>query len=93
MAWPKGKKRGFKTPGAGRKAGTPNKDTQPLREMILQALSDQPGGGIGYLTVQAKSNPSTFMTLLGRVLPMQVTGEGGGPVVIEIVRFGEKNGS
>ena len=94
MAWPKGKKRGVRTPGSGRKAGTPNKDTKPLRDMILQALEDQSGGGVKYLTVQAKVNPGSFLTLLGKVLPMAVTGaDGESPLVIEIVRFGEKNGS
>lgn len=91
MAWPKGKPRGKRVPGSGRKTGTPNKDMQPLREMILQALNEQPGGGVGYLKLQATTNAGAFISLLGRVLPMAVTGaDGTGPVVIEIVKFGEK---
>jgi len=59
--------------------------------MILQALNEQQGGGVGYLKVLAKTNQTAFSSLLGRVLPMAVTGAGGtGPVVIEIVKFGEK---
>jgi hypothetical protein len=64
---------------------------QPLREMILQALHEQPGGGVGYLSDLAVKNQTAFSSLLGRVLPMAVTGaDGTGPVVIEIVKFGEK---
>lgn len=66
----------------GRQKGTPNKVTGALRDMILIALNDQPGGGIEYLKIQAVENPNAFMSLLGKVLPMQVTGEGGGPVQI-----------
>lgn len=49
--------------------------------MILGALSD--AGGQEYLKGQAESNPAAFMTLVGKVLPYQVTGEGGGPVKVE----------
>ena len=41
--------------------------------MILNALSDV--GGEQYLARQANENPSSFMTLLGKVLPTQVTGQ------------------
>jgi hypothetical protein len=37
---------------------------------------------VGYLKIQASANPGPFMALLGKVLPMQVTGEDGGPVTI-----------
>ena len=62
----------------GRKKGTPNKDTAELREMILAALDR--AGGIGYLARRAKDTPGAFMALLGKVLPMQVTGPDGGPI-------------
>lgn len=64
----------------GRKAGTPNKTTGAVKEMILGALEGV--GGMGYLQRQANENPASFMTLLGKVLPLQVTGDGGGPVEI-----------
>ena len=44
------------------------------------ALSE--AGGEQYLARQANENPSAFMTLLGKVLPTQVTGHEGGPVKI-----------
>ncbi|NTU49574.1 MAG: hypothetical protein HGA87_01525 [Desulfobulbaceae bacterium] len=66
--------------GLGRKKGVPNKTTKALKDMILGALDG--AGGQEYLKTQAKENPGSFMTLIGKVLPstLQVTGEGGGPV-------------
>ena len=78
MAAPKGTRP--PAAGMGRVAGTPNKITADLKAMILGALSD--AGGQKYLAQQALANPSAFLTLIGKVLPLQVTGEGGGPVLI-----------
>jgi hypothetical protein len=66
----------------GRAKGTPNKTTALLKDAILKAAEDagQGGGMVAYLTSQAVLNPGPFMALLGKVLPMQVTGDGGGPV-------------
>ena len=66
--------------GKGRPKGSPNKVTAAVKDMILGALADK--GGQAYLARQADENPVAFMTLLGKVLPMQVTGEDGGPVPI-----------
>lgn len=68
--------KGVKT--GGRKAGTPNKLTGELKGMILKALTDC--GGIEYLKRQAESNPSAFMTLIGKVLPLQVAGDESSPI-------------
>ena len=68
--------KGVKT--GGRKKGTPNKLTGDVRAMILGALEDV--GGRKYLVTQAKQNPTAFLTLVGKVLPMQVTGKDGGPI-------------
>ena len=72
--------------GMGRVKGVPNKVTKQLKDMILGALSD--AGGQKYLMEQAAANPSAFLTLVGKVLPLTLAGEGGGGVVIEIVKFG-----
>lgn len=64
----------------GRLKGTPNKLTADLKSMILGALSEV--GGQKYLAEQAEKNPAAFMTLIGKVLPLQVTGEGGGALVL-----------
>ena len=63
----------------GRAKGTPNKTTALLKDAILRAAEKAGGkeGLIGYLETQAKDNPGPFMSLLGKVLPMQVTGEDG----------------
>lgn len=79
--------------GKGRVKGTPNKTTATLKEAILKAAEavGQDGAGkdglTGYLKHVAKSDVKAFSALLGKVLPMQVTGEDGGSVVVEIHRF------
>ena len=65
--------KGAKT--GGRKKGTPNKINAQLKDMILEALNDQPGGGVAYLKLQAVENPGPFMTLLGKVLPTTIAGD------------------
>lgn len=67
----------------GRQAGVPNKLSGSLRELILGALDA--AGGQAYLAKQAEASPAAFMALLGRILPLQTTGENGGPVIIEVV--------
>jgi hypothetical protein len=67
----------------GRPKGVPNKTTQLLKDAILLAATDAGDGDMAaYLAKQARENPGPFMALLGKVLPMQVTGEGGGALVV-----------
>jgi hypothetical protein len=68
--------KGCKT--GGRAKGTPSKLTGDLRQMIEGALADV--GGRGYLAEQATKTPSAFLTLVAKILPMQVTGKDGGPI-------------
>lgn len=73
--------------GKGRPKGSSNKVTAALKDMILTALEGaHPEGSVAYLKEQASKNPTAFLTLVGKVLPLQVTGEGGGPVVHEVRR-------
>ena len=60
----------------GRPKGAKNKTTALLKDAILRA-AEQAGDGdmVEYLTLQARTNPGPFMALLGKVLPMQVTGD------------------
>ena len=60
--------------GKGRPKGSQNKTTTAIKEAILAAAEAAGGGAgmIGYLTAQAKENPASFLTLLGKVLPLQV---------------------
>lgn len=79
----------------GRAKGTPNKTTALLKDAILKA-AEQAGGKdklVGYLKAQAVLNPGPFLALLGKVLPMQVTGEDGGALMIQVTRFADHNPS
>lgn len=64
----------------GRQKGSPNKVTKQLKDTILQALDE--AGGVAYLKQTALDHPGAFLTLVGKVLPLQVTGEGGGALVV-----------
>lgn len=59
--------------GKGRPKGSQNKATKALKDMILQALDE--AGGVEYLKLQSVDNPTAFLTLIGKVLPLQVAGE------------------
>lgn len=74
--------------GPGRPKGSSNKNTAALKDMILEALHGV--GGVEYLIARAedKKTQVAFLTLIGKVLPMQVTGPGaeGEHLFAEIVR-------
>ena len=78
---PRGSKPGERR--GGRKKGTPNKLTASVKELLLGALDDV--GGREYLVTQAKDNPTAFMTMLGKVLPTQVTGDPDNPMVSKVI--------
>lgn len=86
---------GVKT--GGRQKGSLNKENKALREMILQALDDQPGGGVEYLKMQATASPTAFMSLLGKVLPTTIAGDEDNPLHVinkierELVRPDDKD--
>jgi hypothetical protein len=66
----------------GRKQGTPNKTTTVLKDAIL-AAAEQAGdeaGLVGYLRNMATTNPSAFLSLLGKVLPMTLAGDKDAPL-------------
>jgi hypothetical protein len=72
--------------GKGRRKGVPNKTTALLKEAVLLAATEAGGkdGLVGYLKWLAKAEPKAFAPLLGKIIPMQVTGEDDGPVKIII---------
>jgi hypothetical protein len=78
MAAPKG----FRPPaaGMGRKKGSPNKFTGTLRDAILASFDRV--GGIDYLEIQARENPTAYLMLIAKVLPMQITGPNNGPIMV-----------
>jgi len=75
-------------PNAGRKKGTPNKLPRTLKEDILEAFAR--AGGADYLLGKARENPTAFMSLLGRVLPTELSGEQRQDIIVRIMRFGDK---
>ena len=67
----------------GRAKGTTNKITATLKEAILLAgQAAHPDGMVGYLTKQAAEQPAAFMTLLGKVLPLQIAGDSESPLYV-----------
>ena len=76
MAAPKG----TQPPGGSRK-GVPNKITSDVRDMIRDALDR--AGGSDYLLAQSEANPKAFLSLVGRLVPQQVTGKDDAPLIPE----------
>ncbi len=72
------------TPGPGRPKGLQNKFTLDVKAMILAALDK--AGGPDYLLAQSEANPTAFLTLVGKVLPMTVAGDATAPLVLRIER-------
>lgn len=70
--------------GKGRPKGVPNKATAAIKDMVIQALDRS--GGVDYLQKQADENPVAFLGLVGKVIPLQVTGADGDKIKIEITR-------
>jgi hypothetical protein len=55
--------------GRGRPKGSPNKVTDAVKDMVAQALDK--AGGIEYLVTQSAVNPTAFLTLVGKIIPVQ----------------------
>jgi len=70
-------------PRTGRKPGSANKIPQALKDMILQSLSEV--GGVSYLVAQSSKNPTAYLALIGKVLPLQVKQDGNEPMVPAVV--------
>jgi hypothetical protein len=83
MGAPKGRAGG--NAGKGRPKGALNKVTRDIKEMVVGALMAE--GGVKYLRQQARDNPTAFMALCGRVMPLQLTGDATAPIVIQLVRY------
>lgn len=72
--------RGGKRAGAGRPAGSLDKGNALIRDMLAKALDEL--GGPEYF-VACGRDPRTkaaFLGLVGKLLPMQLTGEDGGAI-------------
>ncbi|MET3590555.1 hypothetical protein ABID23_001671 [Bartonella silvatica] len=80
-------KKKYKPPkaGMGRIKGVPNKVTRILKEAVVKAAENAGNkigkdGLISYLEKQAMECPAAYLALLGKILPLQVTGEDGGAI-------------
>jgi hypothetical protein len=73
----------------GRQKGTPNKTTGVAREAI--ALAADKLGGVDRLVAWAKEAPENerafWATIYPKLIPVQLTGEGDGPLVVQIIKF------
>lgn len=69
---------GGSRPGAGRPKGSLDKGNALIREMIAEALDNV--GGVSYLEEQAREHPKAFLSLIGKVMPVQIEGANGGAV-------------
>lgn len=80
-------KKGEKRPGQGRPKGQVNKTTQIAKDAI--ALAAEQLGGSDRLVAWAKEDPANerafWATIYPKLLPLQVTGEGGGPVQSKVL--------
>jgi len=80
-------RKGEKRPNQGRPKGSTNKQSELIRDMVATALNQS--GGVDYLARVSESHPAAFLSLVGKVLPIQVTGEGGDAIKHSItVTFG-----
>lgn len=77
--------RGGARPGSGRPKGSLDQGNAAIRELIIQALTDV--GGVDYLASVAKSHPPAFLSLIGKVMPLQVTGAEGQPLIPPTFNF------
>jgi hypothetical protein len=71
--------------GAGRRPGSPNKHTRNVREALVRALeATAEDGGEEFFAGLRDSDPKTFATLVGKLIPNQthISGDEGGPVLI-----------
>jgi hypothetical protein len=83
-------------PGPGRPKGSPNRITKALKDAIILAAQEAGYDGkgkdglVGYLKHVADTDVKAFCGLLGRVLPLQLSGDQNGPVIVEITRFADQ---
>lgn len=78
--------------GPGRPKGVPNKTTKTAKDAIAAAAEAL--GGAERLTAWAQEDPANervfWGTIYPKLLPLQVTGEGGGPVIVQASALDER---
>ena len=81
--------KGFQKGEGGRPKGVRNKLTATVKEAIVEAFNQV--GGVDYLVSIAKDDPKTFCALVGKVIPLEVTGQAGGPLQIQLIDYKDVN--
>jgi hypothetical protein len=66
----KSKGKGGARTGAGRPKGSLDKGNATIRQLIVDALDGL--GGVEYLKTTALSHPAAFLSLVGKVMPIEV---------------------
>lgn len=74
----------------GRPKGAKNKVGAGAKENILAVFTRL--GGTAAMAEWARENRTEYYKLYARLIPTEVSGAGGGPVTIEIVRFSTGGG-
>jgi hypothetical protein len=81
-------------PGPGRPKGAPNKTTQAAKEVIAEVASGL--GGATRMLAWSREDPKNEALFWGsiypKLLPLQVSGEGGGAVLVAAVEWTVKQG-
>jgi hypothetical protein len=76
--------------GPGRPKGIPNKVNKTIREAVLESIQPgacHPEGFAGWLIDRARGgieDRKLYGSIVSRVIPIEITGEGGGPVKIDL---------
>lgn len=78
----KGKKPGSPKTG-GRQPGSPNQNTKAVKDALWSAFNGI--GGLRTFQLWALENQTEFYKLWSRMMPTELTGEGGGPLKIEVM--------
>jgi hypothetical protein len=70
----------------GRQPGSPNRVNTALKDAILAAADSAGGkdGLVGYLTAMARNQPVSFLSLLGKMLPLTIAGDADQPVKLVV---------
>ena len=66
--------------GKGRPKGAKNKFPSDVKAMVHTALTEE--GGVAYLRQQARENPKAFLTLVAKLIPNTIEGDGDNPLRI-----------
>lgn len=75
---PRGKP--FSAGNAGKPKGAQNKTTRLVKEVFAAVFDELQSDKKANLKAWAKENPTEFYRLAAKLIPVQLTGEGGGPI-------------